>query len=96
MPYNYVIDSRMRKSQGIDLKDCVVIIDEAHNIESSCGEATSIDLIVPDLLSAAEELETLFQYSQAPGALGDSSLDPDSLKILKGFINSLYRYINKS
>lgn len=91
MPYNYLIDSRMRKSQGIDLKDAIVIIDEAHNIESSCGDATSIDLIISDLISASEELETLYQYSQTPGALGDTTLDPESIKNLKGFLHSNFR-----
>ena len=41
MPYNYVTHARLRKLLKIDLKNDVLIIDEAHNIpeviEDSCS-----------------------------------------------------------
>ena len=32
MPYNYMMDSRIRKTLNFDCTNCVLIIDEAHNI----------------------------------------------------------------
>ncbi|NWI72171.1 RTEL1 helicase, partial [Dryoscopus gambensis] len=32
MPYNYLLDSKSRKSHNLDLKGTVVILDEAHNV----------------------------------------------------------------
>lgn len=40
-PYNYLINPSVRKSMRIDLKDKILIIDEAHNIENSCREEAS-------------------------------------------------------
>ncbi|KAI7860453.1 hypothetical protein BDC45DRAFT_494473 [Circinella umbellata] len=48
-PYNYLLDPMVRSSMEIDLKDSVIILDEAHNIEDvarSCGsfELTEVQL----------------------------------------------------
>lgn len=32
MPYNYLLDSSMRKNFNIDLGRSIIIIDEAHNV----------------------------------------------------------------
>lgn len=32
-PYNYVVDPVIREQLGINVKDSIVILDEAHNIE---------------------------------------------------------------
>lgn len=44
MPYNYLLDPKSRKSQGIDLKDNVILLDEAHNVEKTCEEAASLEV----------------------------------------------------
>ncbi len=40
-PYNYLVDPRIRKSMEISLRNQVVVLDEAHNIEDSAREAVS-------------------------------------------------------
>ena len=42
-PYNYLIDPVIRKSMEVDISNCVLIFDEAHNIEdnSRCGRGWS-------------------------------------------------------
>lgn len=45
MPYNYLLDPKSRRSQGIDLQNSVVLLDEAHNIEKICEEAASLQVL---------------------------------------------------
>lgn len=61
-PYNYLIDSRVRENTNFDLSKCVVIIDEAHNIDDVCRSSGSIelsskimDIIINELLSAIRQ-----------------------------------------
>jgi regulator of telomere elongation helicase 1 len=44
MPYNYLLDSKIRKHQAIDLRNKVVLLDEAHNIEKICEDAASLQV----------------------------------------------------
>ena len=43
MPYNYLIDPRIREIFEINYKNAIVIIDEAHNINSICESVSSLD-----------------------------------------------------
>ena len=43
-PYNYLIDPVIRDTVGIKLDGCIVIIDEAHNIEDSSRESGSLKI----------------------------------------------------
>ena len=40
-PYNYLVEPLIRKSMEISLKNNIVILDEAHNIEDSARSAAS-------------------------------------------------------
>lgn len=44
MPYNYLLDAKSRRSQGIDLQNNVILLDEAHNVEKTCEEAASLQV----------------------------------------------------
>ena len=48
-PYNYLIDESIRLAMQINVDNDIVIIDEAHNIESSCREAASLTLLAATL-----------------------------------------------
>eukprot|EP00392_Amoebophrya_sp_AT5.2_P007726 g7741.t1 len=42
-PYQYVFDPVIRKATGLSLKDRIVVVDEAHNIESECQKAGHVE-----------------------------------------------------
>ncbi|GAB5591446.1 hypothetical protein Unana1_06346 [Umbelopsis nana] len=61
-PYNYLIEPLIREAYDIDLKDCVVIIDEAHNIEDAAREAASFAIHEKELKGLQTELSLLIKY----------------------------------
>ncbi|NXE88663.1 RTEL1 helicase, partial [Menura novaehollandiae] len=61
MPYNYLLDSKSRKSHNLDLKGTVVILDEAHNVEKLCEESSSFDLTPYDLASAMDAINVVLE-----------------------------------
>ena len=61
LPYNYILNPKMRDAMGINLANNIVIIDEAHNIVSSCEEAMSFEISTQDLRRIENELDLLTQ-----------------------------------
>jgi fanconi anemia group J protein len=76
-PYNYIIDPRaslmcayakahaaadVRASMQIDIRGCVVVFDEAHNIEDAAREAASVDLEDTELEQTRARLEDTIKY----------------------------------
>ncbi|VDN96954.1 unnamed protein product [Rodentolepis nana] len=62
MPYNYLLDVKIRSLYGIELTNAIVIFDEAHNIEQVCEDAASATLTSTSLASAIEELRVMGEY----------------------------------
>ncbi|XP_063258912.1 Fanconi anemia group J protein isoform X2 [Prinia subflava] len=58
-PYNYLLDPQIRDSMDIQLKDQVVILDEAHNIEDCARESVSYGVTESQLRAAREELDLM-------------------------------------
>ncbi|XP_072326032.1 Fanconi anemia group J protein [Scyliorhinus torazame] len=58
-PYNYLMDPQIRESMKINLKDQIVIFDEAHNIEDCARESSSFSVTENQLLFAREELDSM-------------------------------------
>ncbi|XP_071964337.1 regulator of telomere elongation helicase 1-like isoform X2 [Antedon mediterranea] len=97
MPYNYLLDPKSRKANGIDLNGNVIIFDEAHNVEKLCEESASFDLSSVELASCIQEvgalLDKVVESEHAPktfSAEGDSGEDFDTtaLAVLKAlFVN---------
>ena len=59
MPYNYLIDTGIRANMEISFKDTVVIIDEAHNIDSVWEDLASTEITESKLVMASIEVEGL-------------------------------------
>lgn len=58
-PYNYIIDPNIRESLQLDMKDQVIILDEAHNIEDISRDVSSVAFREDHLQATAHECETL-------------------------------------
>ena len=59
MPYNYLIDERIRENFDIDYKNCIIIIDEAHNINSVWESVASTDITETKIITILSELNKL-------------------------------------
>ncbi|XP_056672455.1 Fanconi anemia group J protein isoform X2 [Monodelphis domestica] len=58
-PYNYLLDSQIRESMDINLKEQIIILDEAHNIEECARESASYSVTEIQLRFARDELDSM-------------------------------------
>ncbi|XP_071992545.1 Fanconi anemia group J protein isoform X2 [Engystomops pustulosus] len=65
-PYNYLLDSQIRESMEICLKDQIVILDEAHNIEDCARESASFSVTDAQLLFARDEIDSMVLHGIRP------------------------------
>lgn len=78
LPYNYLLDPRIRKAQKINLNEDVVIFDEGHNIEKTCEESVSVDLRSDHLACCIKEMANIYQFynqSTQNGILDSATMD---------------------
>ncbi|XP_064119923.1 Fanconi anemia group J protein-like isoform X2 [Macrobrachium nipponense] len=98
-PYNYLIDPLIRDSMGIELKNQIIVLDEAHNIEDSARDSVSSTMKEEDFVEAIKDLNRLAELdfykeecntlSQALSALnGWIELNKDNLNDYKEFDRS--------
>ncbi|CAK9810667.1 Regulator of telomere elongation helicase 1 homolog [Anthophora quadrimaculata] len=61
MPYNYLLDAKARRSQGIDLQNNIIFLDEAHNVEKTCEEAASLQICSTDIAMCIDEITAVME-----------------------------------
>ena len=49
-PYNYILSPNIRKLMEIDIKDKIIIFDEAHNLENIAESSCSLKISLEDIL----------------------------------------------
>ena len=49
VPYNYVLDKKLRNNLGVNFENSVIIFDEGHNLEHFCEEIQTFDICRNDL-----------------------------------------------
>ena len=59
MPYNYVLDHKIRRVLDIDLKGDVLIFDEAHNLPQVIEETNSFKLSTETFKRVLKELKAV-------------------------------------
>ena len=80
MPYNYLIDPKIRDNYKINFENSIIILDEAHNIEKVSEEVASFDLnmnlfnpILGELGALISNIEAM-QSSESPAIKFQSSI----------------------
>jgi Fanconi anemia group J protein len=84
-PYNYVLDPGIRKSLDIDLEGSIVVLDEAHNVESVLRESGSGTFAEVDLCDMFILLSLYSSMDRSRANLvdipGSDSNDPEKVDI---------------
>ncbi|GBG29891.1 Regulator of telomere elongation helicase 1 [Hondaea fermentalgiana] len=80
MPYNYLVNASTR--QGLDVRwaNSIIVVDEAHNLEQVCDEATSFSLSGGDLAQAIDEIDETAAMLEDNAAQAAGS-NPDGLTL---------------
>lgn len=56
MPYNYLLDPKIRKANKIELHNTIIILDEAHNVEKMCEESASVQIASSEIAVAIDDV----------------------------------------
>jgi regulator of telomere elongation helicase 1 len=81
MPYNYLLDPSIRRQMKMNLADCVVILDEAHNVENICADASSFELEAVTITNCVRDLDRCLAYVEMVGS--NANVTADELLLLK-------------
>lgn len=65
-PYNYMLDPSIRRSVSISLKNAIVILDEAHNVEDTCRSSASLELTADLLGATISAFAHVIKYGNRP------------------------------
>jgi len=72
MPYNYLLDESVQLGLEIKWKDAVIVVDEAHNLESSAADSMSYTLTAGKLAKAIDEARRAYETKLT---MDDTSMD---------------------
>ncbi|KAI9915934.1 hypothetical protein PsorP6_007544 [Peronosclerospora sorghi] len=65
-PYNYLLDPTIREAVGITLKDSIVILDEAHNVEDTCRSSASVEVTMDTLAASIKAFSFVIKHGNRP------------------------------
>lgn len=83
--YHYLLDPKIAERVSRELsKDCIVVFDEAHNIDNVCIESLSIDLTEDSLRKATRGANNLEQKIQDMKGTDAEKLQSEYSKLVEG------------
>eukprot|EP01033_Poteriospumella_lacustris_P001350 gene1349-985_t len=82
MPYNYLLDSAIRRTMKINFENSVVIFDEAHNLEKVAADSASFTITSTDVAACIKELQKVLQKLREDEI--SARTDDDTSKASKG------------
>lgn len=81
MPYNYILDPKSRKANGVELLNNIIILDEAHNVEKMCEESASLQIRTTDVALCIDEITYIMRsFSETSDEQMDMTLDNSTPK----------------
>ncbi|KAL0084671.1 hypothetical protein F4703DRAFT_1855431 [Phycomyces blakesleeanus] len=87
--YHYMLDPKVAELVSRELsKDCVVVFDEAHNIDNVCIESLSLDLTRPMLDAGARSIGILSDRIDEIKRTDAQKLKNEYSKLVEGLINA--------
>lgn len=89
MPYNYLIDSRIRGTFKIDYANSIIIFDEAHNVGRVSEDVSSFEININHLKAVLGELNLLGKNMEDKADIKDFTSEPGMVESLKTLINRL-------
>lgn len=94
LPYNYLLDPKIRRAQKINFNDDIIIFDEGHNIEKTCEDSISVDLRSDSLAICIREMQTIYQFYQQ-SIENQMMLDSATLDAVKEFTTEDLLYLKQ-
>lgn len=83
--YHYLLDPKIAERVSKELsKDCIVVFDEAHNIDNVCIESLSIDLTEESLRKAARGANNLDRKITEMKTTDAAKLQNEYSKLVQG------------
>ena len=83
--YHYLLDPKIAERVSKEFsKDCIVVFDEAHNIDNVCIESLSIDLTDDSLRKAARGATNLEQKIKEMKSTDAGKLQSEYEKLVEG------------
>ena len=61
--FHFKVDARIRKSLAINLEECIVIVDEAHNVLRIFEDSSSASFTAKDVAVALSELDFVLEFT---------------------------------
>lgn len=104
MPYNYLLDPKSRKANGVELMNNIIILDEAHNVEKMCEESASLQIRTTDIALCIDEITHVMKsFSEVSEEQLEATLDNtqpkdftcDDLCILKEMMLTLEKVVDE-
>ena len=59
LPYQYILQPSLRRQLQLNLKNSIIMFDEAHNIDRNCEDVLSFDVQVENFWEAFRLLESM-------------------------------------
>ena len=66
LPYNYLLDHKIRASLDIDFKGAIIIFDEAHNVQKLSEETSSVSISSQDIALAVKDIDEAIESIKNP------------------------------
>jgi len=83
--YHYLLDPKIAERVSKELsKDCIVVFDEAHNIDNVCIESLSIDLTEDSLRKATRGANNLERKIEEMKSTDADKLQNEYAKLVEG------------